>query len=47
METEDIVAGGEEAGGMGVKTISLMTGQYALILIEMMAYRIRYVKDTQ
>jgi phosphomannomutase len=41
METEDIVAGGEEAGGMGVKGYiperdGTMSG---LLLIEMMAYR--------
>jgi len=41
METEDIVAGGEEAGGMGVKGyIPERDGTMAgLLLIEMMAYR--------
>jgi phosphomannomutase len=41
METEDIVAGGEEAGGMGVKGyIPERDGSMAgLLLIEMMAYR--------
>ena len=41
METEDIVAGGEEAGGMGVKNyIPERDGSMAgLLLIEMMAYR--------
>jgi alpha-D-glucose phosphate-specific phosphoglucomutase len=41
METEDIVAGGEEAGGMGVKGyIPERDGTVAgLLLIEMMAYR--------
>ena len=43
METEDIVAGGEEAGGMGVKNyIPERDGTMAgLLLIEMMAYRNR------
>ncbi len=41
METEDIVAGGEEAGGMGVKGyIPERDGTVAgLLLLEMMAYR--------
>ncbi|MBN2831374.1 MAG: phosphoglucomutase/phosphomannomutase family protein [Candidatus Omnitrophica bacterium] len=41
METEDIVAGGEEAGGMGVKNyIPERDGTMAgLLLIEMMVYR--------
>ncbi len=41
METEDILAGGEEAGGMGVKGyIPERDGTMAgLLLIEMMAYR--------
>ena len=41
METEDIVAGGEEAGGMGVKGyIPERDGSMAgLLLIEMMVYR--------
>ncbi|MFH0935732.1 MAG: phosphoglucomutase/phosphomannomutase family protein [Candidatus Omnitrophota bacterium] len=41
METEDIVAGGEEAGGMGVKGyIPERDGSVAgLLLLEMMAYR--------
>lgn len=41
METEDIVAGGEEAGGMGVKGyIPERDGTLAgLLLLEMMAYR--------
>ncbi len=41
METEDIVAGGEEAGGMGVKDyIPERDGTMAgLLLIEMMVYR--------
>ena len=41
METEDIVAGGEEAGGMGVKGyIPERDGSMAgLLLIEMMAFR--------
>lgn len=41
METEDIVAGGEEAGGMGVKNyIPERDGSMAgLLLIEMMVYR--------
>ncbi|MDP2941092.1 MAG: phosphoglucomutase/phosphomannomutase family protein [Candidatus Omnitrophota bacterium] len=41
METEDIVAGGEEAGGMGVKGyIPERDGTIAgLLLLEMMAYR--------
>ncbi|MCX5710072.1 MAG: phosphoglucomutase/phosphomannomutase family protein [Candidatus Omnitrophica bacterium] len=41
METEDVVAGGEEAGGMGVKNyIPERDGSMAgLLLIEMMAYR--------
>jgi len=41
METQDIVAGGEEAGGMGVKGyIPERDGTMAgLLLIEMMAYR--------
>jgi len=41
METEDVVAGGEEAGGMGVKGyIPERDGSMAgLLLIEMMAYR--------
>lgn len=41
METEDIVAGGEEAGGMGVKGyIPERDGSMAgLLLIEMMSYR--------
>jgi phosphomannomutase len=41
METEDIIAGGEEAGGMGVKGyIPERDGTMAgLLLIEMMAYR--------
>jgi phosphomannomutase len=41
METEDIVAGGEEAGGMGVKGyIPERDGSVAgLLLIEMMVYR--------
>jgi phosphomannomutase len=41
METEDIVAGGEEAGGMGVKDyIPERDGTLAgLLLIEMMVYR--------
>jgi len=41
METEDIVAGGEEAGGMGVKSyIPERDGTMAgLLLIEMMVYR--------
>jgi len=41
METEDIVAGGEEAGGMGVKNyIPERDGSMAgLLLLEMMAYR--------
>jgi len=41
METEDVVAGGEEAGGMGVKNyIPERDGSMAgLLLIEMMVYR--------
>jgi phosphomannomutase len=41
METEDIIAGGEEAGGMGVKNyIPERDGTMAgLLLLEMMAYR--------
>lgn len=41
METEDIVAGGEEAGGMGVKKyIPERDGTVAgLLLLEMMVYR--------
>jgi phosphomannomutase len=41
METEDVVAGGEEAGGMGVKGyIPERDGTMAgLLLIEMMVYR--------
>jgi phosphomannomutase len=41
MQTEDIIAGGEEAGGMGVKNyIPERDGTMAaLILIEMMVYR--------
>lgn len=41
METEDIVAGGEEAGGMGVKNyIPERDGSMAgLLLLEMMVYR--------
>ena len=41
METEDVVAGGEEAGGMGVKNyIPERDGTLAgLLLIEMMVYR--------
>jgi phosphomannomutase len=41
MESEDIVAGGEEAGGMGVKNyIPERDGSMAgLLLLEMMAYR--------
>ncbi|MCM8796781.1 MAG: phosphoglucomutase/phosphomannomutase family protein [Candidatus Omnitrophica bacterium] len=41
METEDIVAGGEEAGGMGVKNyIPERDGTMAgLLLLEMMSYR--------
>lgn len=41
METEDIVAGGEEAGGMGVKNyIPERDGSLAgLLLLEMMVYR--------
>ncbi len=41
METQDIVAGGEEAGGMGVKGyIPERDGTVAgLLLLEMMAYR--------
>jgi len=41
METEDIIAGGEEAGGMGVKGyIPERDGSMAgLLLIEMMSYR--------
>jgi phosphomannomutase len=41
METENIIAGGEEAGGMGVKGyIPERDGSMAgLLLIEMMAYR--------
>lgn len=43
METEDIVAGGEEAGGMGVKNyIPERDGSLAgLLLLEMMVYRNR------
>ncbi|MDD5116743.1 MAG: phosphoglucomutase/phosphomannomutase family protein [Candidatus Omnitrophica bacterium] len=53
METEDIVAGGEEAGGMGVKGyIPERDGTMAgLLLIEMMVYRnknmLKILKDTE
>jgi len=53
METEDIVAGGEEAGGMGVKGyIPERDGSVAgLLLLEMMAYRnqdmLKILKDTE
>jgi phosphomannomutase len=53
METEDIVAGGEEAGGMGVKGyIPERDGTVAgLLLLEMMAYRnkdmLKILNETQ
>ncbi len=53
METEDIVAGGEEAGGMGVKGyIPERDGTMAgLLLIEMMVYRnkdmLKILNDTE
>ncbi|PIP19186.1 MAG: hypothetical protein COT38_01365 [Candidatus Omnitrophica bacterium CG08_land_8_20_14_0_20_41_16] len=53
METEDIIAGGEEAGGMGVKGyIPERDGTMAgLLLIEMMAYRdkniLEILKETE
>jgi phosphomannomutase len=47
METEDIVAGGEEAGGMGVKRyIPERDGTLAgLLLLEMMVYRNRDILE--
>jgi phosphomannomutase len=47
METEDIVAGGEEAGGMGVKGyIPERDGTIAgLLLIEMMVYRNKHMLE--
>jgi phosphomannomutase len=53
METEDVVAGGEEAGGMGVKNyIPERDGSMAgLLLIEMMVYRgkniLKILNDTE
>jgi len=53
METEDIVAGGEEAGGMGVKNyIPERDGTMAgLLLLEMMVYRkkniLKILNDTE
>ncbi len=53
METEDIIAGGEEAGGMGVKGyIPERDGTMAgLLLLEMMAYRnkdiLKILNDTE
>ncbi|MCU0652543.1 MAG: phosphoglucomutase/phosphomannomutase family protein [Candidatus Omnitrophica bacterium] len=53
METEDVVAGGEEAGGMGVKNyIPERDGTMAgLLLLEMMVYRkkniLKILNDTE
>jgi phosphomannomutase len=53
MESEDIIAGGEEAGGMGVKNyIPERDGTMAgLLLLEMMAYRgknmLRILQETE